>query len=186
MNNNSETIDTNDNLTGQLICVQEEKTLNYMITSYLSKTGFGAFSISYLIGLIETNKKVNFIRQNGEDGEGGIFQQVIILKFTDTSEICSDREEVLQFANTKHLVPTFSFYDSSEKFYFAYVLNEYLTDKNLIQSIVNNLLVIFADYRVDTSYKDLSKQSISIELNISNLIVSNLVYIPVKGAIYYV
>lgn len=110
----------------------------------------------------------------------GYKQQVLFIEFTDV-----DTEKLLTRAKHYNLTPTFYFNSKSTwktHLIFCYVLTEVVTDRNFIHSLrfhlVNN---IFRGYHAD--FKDYGYYSSMYCDSISNINISDTLYVPNKGGL---
>jgi len=111
-------------------------------------------------------------------------QQLVMLDFDNKEETNFTREEVLEYAETINLIPTFSYYTfnhlktapSKNKFRFVYCFTEPIRDKKRMECIIKYLHIRFKDFNPDLSCEDIAKKFIGT--NNQDIWSSNYLYKP--------
>ncbi|MBQ9298114.1 MAG: AAA family ATPase [Clostridia bacterium] len=190
-------------LNGNIIANEVENILQYKIKTLIDGIGykekpsskefeniinridiqenFREYSIKDIISLIVNGHMIvpAGIRKNTHWKE----QQIIMLDF-DNKETNFTREEILEYASSIDLLPTFSYYtfshltnkDKKEKFRLVYCFEEPITDQNQIKCIINYLFHKFKSFRPDPQCKNLSSKFLGTNNNSIELY--NLLYKP--------
>ncbi|MBR0491176.1 MAG: hypothetical protein IJJ82_03910 [Clostridia bacterium] len=181
----AETIEDIDNFK---VSTKVDTTKNYTVKPNKSETAsiqnrlksmenIMKFKICDLITLIIRGHTVCASGNNRNDDWE--MAQLWMLDF-DNKDSNYTMEDVLDYAKSINLIPTFAYYSFSNtkkvpKFRFVYCFKEPITSKKRMQAIVDNLLKLFEDYSVDKSRRNLS--SLFFGTNFDNdVFTSNYIY----------
>lgn len=135
------------------------------------------FKICDLITLIIRGHTVCVSGNNRNDDWE--MQQLWMLDF-DNKETNYTMEDVLNYAKSINLIPTFAYYSFSNtkktpKFRFVYCFKEPITSQKRMQAIVDNLLKLFENYSVDKSRRNLSSLFFGTKFD-DDVFTSNYIY----------
>ena len=184
----------NDNLSGEIVSFKVQDILNYQISTMYKDKEYDTLGNYTILSLLEMISSKTPILVDGFMDYDCSQQQVILVHFWNNKEHFT-KSDVWKYVNEIDLVPTFAFNDvvpntylknletdETTMFTFAYVLNQPILDERIIERIIDNLMKnVFSKYHgyIECEHP----QHFIIENNITELYVSNNVYVPVEGGI---
>lgn len=188
--------DTKDNLSGEIVSFKVQDILNYQISTMYKGEEYDTLDNYTILDLLKAISSKNPILVDGYVDYDCTQQQVILVHFWNNKEHFT-KSEVWKYVNEINLVPTFAFNDvipntylknletdQETMFSFAYVLNQPILDERIIERISDNLMKnVFSKYHGYIECKH--PQIFIIENNITELYISNNVYVPVEGEVSY-
>lgn len=196
MKNNNNLSDTKDNLSGEIVSFKVQDILNYQISTMYKGEEYDTLDNFTILDLLKMISSKTPILVDGYMDYDCSQQQVILVHFWNNKEHFT-KSEVWKYVNEIGLVPTFVFNDvipntylknletdQETMFSFAYVLNQPILDERVIERISDNLMKnVFSKYHgyIECQHP----QNFVIENNITELYISNNVYVPVEGETSY-
>lgn len=187
-------IDTKENLSGEILPFKVQDVLQYQISTMYQGEDYDTLKNCTILGLLELICSKTPILIDGYMDYDCTQQQVILVHFCNNKEHYT-KSDVWKYVHEINLIPTFAFNDvvpntylenletdEETMFSFAYVLNQPILDERIIERISDNLMKnVFSKYHgyIECAHP----QYFAIKNNITELYVSNNVYVPVEGGI---
>ena len=194
MSNEKRKTDTKVKLTGKLVQFKVQDIMKYQICMYFPGEKYIQEDNLTVLNLLKELSAGRPLLIDGCDNGEFITQQVILVAFMGREEYYTN-SDVWKYVHEIDFVPTFAFNDiipntylpnlitdQETYFYFGYVLNQPILDKELMDSIITNLSKnVFSKFNgyVINSHP----QYFEIENNITEMYITNNVYVPVEGGL---